>query len=86
MTKKSVEIFSAGCPACEDTIELVNTIADGDCTISILDMKDPAVAQRAKGLGIGRVPAVVVDGRLAAIERIDRAPAPSFRVTSQRVE
>lgn len=65
MAKRTVEVFSAGCPACEETIELVNNIACPSCEISILDMKDPSVAQRAKQLGIGRVPAVVVDGKLA---------------------
>lgn len=65
MTKRTVEVFSAGCPACEETIQLVNDIACPSCEVSILDMKDPAVAQRAKALGIARVPAVVVDGKLA---------------------
>jgi len=65
MSKRTVEVFSAGCPACEDTIQLVNDIACPSCEVSILDMKDPAVAKRAKGLGITRVPAVVINGTLA---------------------
>ena len=65
MSKRTVEVFSAGCPACEDTINLVNNIACPACEVSILDMKDPAVAKRAQGLGITRVPAVVVNGKLA---------------------
>jgi len=65
MSKRTVEIFSAGCPACADTIELVNAVACPSCEVSILDMKDSAVARRAKELGITRVPAVVVDGKLA---------------------
>jgi len=60
-----VEIFSAGCPACESVIELVNNIACGNCEISIIDMNDSANAKRAKSLGIERVPAVVVNGKLA---------------------
>jgi hypothetical protein len=32
---------------------------------SVLDMHDPQVAGRAKGLGIRSVPAVVIDGKLA---------------------
>ena len=65
MSKRTVEVFSAGCPACENTIQLVNEIACPSCEVSILDMKDPAVTKRAKGLGITRVPAVVVNGKLA---------------------
>jgi hypothetical protein len=33
--------------------------------VSVLDMNDPNVARRAKGLGIKSVPAVVIDGKLA---------------------
>lgn len=65
MTKRTVEVFSAGCPACEETIRLVNEIACSSCEVSILDMKEPAIAKRAKDLGITRIPAVVVNGKLA---------------------
>lgn len=64
MTNK-VEVFSAGCPACESTIELVNKVACDNCEISILDMNDGSISARAKELGITRVPAVVVNGKLA---------------------
>ena len=64
-TKREIEVFSAGCPVCEDTVQLVNRIACPSCEVSILDMSDPAVANRAKRLGIRSVPAVVIDGRLA---------------------
>ena len=63
--KRKIEVFSAGCPACEETIELVNRIACSSCEVTILDMKDPKVASRAKSLGIHSVPAVVIDGKLA---------------------
>lgn len=64
--KRKIEVFSAGCPACKDTIALVNSIACPSCEISVLDMKDPAVAARAKTLGVRSVPAVVINGELAA--------------------
>ncbi len=63
--KRKVEIFSAGCPACEETIELVNRVACSACEVSVLDMNDAPVANRAKELGIRSVPAVVIDGKLA---------------------
>lgn len=63
--KRKIEIFSAGCPACDETVELVNSIACPSCDVSVLDMHDAAVARRAKSLGIRSVPAVVVDGKLA---------------------
>ncbi len=64
--KREIEIYSAGCPACEDAIKLVNGIACDSCEVTVLDMQDRAVAQRAKTLGIQSIPAVVIDGKLAA--------------------
>lgn len=65
MSKRQVEVFSAGCAACDEAVALVNQIACKSCEVSVLDMQDPAVAEQAKALGIHRVPAVVVDGKLA---------------------
>ena len=64
-TKRKVEVFSAGCPVCKDAVEMVKRISCQDCEINVLDMKDHAVAERAKSLGIRSVPAVVIDGKLA---------------------
>jgi glutaredoxin len=63
--KRTVEIFSAGCPVCEDTVALVNRLACPSCTVTVLDMRDARVAARAKGLGIRSVPTVVIDGVVA---------------------
>ncbi|MGH9351286.1 MAG: thioredoxin family protein [Terriglobia bacterium] len=63
--KRKIEVFSAGCPACEETITLVNRIACPSCEVSMLDMKQASAANRARKLGIRSVPAVVIDGRLA---------------------
>lgn len=63
--KRKIEVFSAGCPACQDTVNLVQQVACPSCDVSILDMNDPSVAQRAKSLGIRSVPAVVINGKLA---------------------
>ena len=64
-TKRTIEVFSAGCPTCEETIDLVNRVACSSCEVSVLDMHDDAIATRAKQLGIRSVPAVVIDGKLA---------------------
>ncbi len=65
-TKRQIEIFSAGCPVCEDVIARVKDIACPSCEITVLDMSDTDVAARAKTLGIASIPAVVIDGTLAA--------------------
>ena len=63
---RKVEVFSAGCGVCEETVSLVKRIACDSCEVVVLDMHDDQVAERAKRLGIRAVPAVVVDGELAA--------------------
>jgi glutaredoxin 3 len=63
--KRQIEIFSAGCPVCRDTIDLVNRIACTSCEISVLDMNNDEVATRAAELGIRSVPAVAINGKLA---------------------
>ncbi len=65
MSKRQIEIFSAGCPACEETIQMVNQIACPTCDVEVLDMRRDDVAARAKQYGIRSVPAVVIDGKLA---------------------
>lgn len=72
-TKRKIEIFSAGCPTCKDTINLVHKIACPSCEVNVLDMHDQSVALRAKELGIRSVPAVVIDGTLAGC-CADRGP------------
>ncbi|MBI5574940.1 MAG: thioredoxin family protein [Deltaproteobacteria bacterium] len=63
--KRRVEIYSAGCPACREAEELVRRMSCPSCEVQVLDMKDESVARKARELGIGSVPAVVVDGKLA---------------------
>lgn len=63
--KRRIEIFSAGCPVCLETIDLVTLIACPSCEISVLDMRNQTVAERARTLGIESLPVVVIDGQLA---------------------
>ena len=64
-TKRKIEVFSAGCAACEDAIKIVKTAACPSCEVIVVDMNDINGAKRAKALGIRSVPAVVIDGKLA---------------------
>ena len=64
-TKRSIEVFSANCPVCEETIELVNRLVCPSCEVSVLNMNDPQIGERATQLGIRSVPAVAIDGKLA---------------------
>jgi hypothetical protein len=48
-TKRKIEIFSAGCPVCQEAVKMVQNLTCSDCEVNILDMNDPAIASRAKG-------------------------------------
>ena len=63
--QRTIEVFSADCPVCHETIELVQRLACASCDVSVLEMQEPRVAARAKTLGIRSVPAVVIDGKVA---------------------
>jgi glutaredoxin 3 len=64
-TKRKVEVFSAGCPTCQEAVEAVKTAACSSCEVIVLDMNNSGVARRAKALGVRSVPAVAIDGKLA---------------------
>jgi len=62
---RKIEVFSAGCAACIEVIEMVRRAAGPSDEVAVHDMKDINVAKRAKSLGIRSVPSVVIDGKLA---------------------
>ena len=66
MNKRKIEIFSAGCPACDEAVSLVKKIACPSCEVQVLDMNDTTVAAKAKQYAVRTVPAIVVDGKLAS--------------------
>lgn len=62
---RKVEIFSAGCPKCENVIREIRDVACPSCDIEVLDMMKPEVLKRATALGVLSLPAVAIDGKLA---------------------
>lgn len=65
VNKRKVEVFSAGCGVCDETIALVRELACDSCDVVVQDMHQPEVAAKAKRYGVHSVPAVAVDGKLA---------------------
>ena len=63
--KHTIEIYSAGCATCKETIEMVKGVAGFDHDVKIHEMLHGDTAARAKKLGIRSLPAVVVNGKLA---------------------
>ncbi len=65
-TQRTIEVFSAGCNVCKEAIDLVNRIACPSCEVRGLDMTEPSVARKARGLGVRSVPAIAIAGKLAS--------------------
>jgi len=81
MSKRKVEIFSAGCSVCDHAVNLVKQIACPSCDVIVVNMSDPGVADRAKELGIKCVPAVVVDGKVADCCSVKGVDAEKLKAT-----
>ncbi len=64
-TAHQIDVYTAGCPLCEDVIGTVRRLAMPEQTVTVHDLRDEDAAERAARLGVRSVPAVVVDGRLA---------------------
>ena len=77
--KRQIEVFSAGCPACDEAIRVVEAIACPSCEIHVLDMHQPQVAAKAASYGIKRVPAVFVGGKVADCCRVGGVDEATLR-------
>ncbi|TET45658.1 thioredoxin family protein [candidate division TA06 bacterium] len=60
---RKVEVFTAGCPLCEETVQLVNKIACPSCDVTVYDLKEKGL-EKAREYGVSSVPTVVVDGKI----------------------
>ncbi len=49
--KRKIEVFSAGCPANEETISWVKDLACPFCEVVVPNMKDAGLAEHALDLG-----------------------------------
>lgn len=69
MAKRVVEVFTAGCPLCDETVKLVREVACPSCEVQVYDLREGCATdecrEKANQYGIHRVPAVVVNGKLA---------------------
>lgn len=63
---RTVEVFTAGCPLCDDVVDRVRALACDSCDVQVRSLQDEAGARRAEEVGAQFVPAVAVNGTLAA--------------------
>ena len=78
--KRTIEVFTAGCPCCEDAVRLVRSVACPSCDVKILDMRTDKGAQtKARQYGVKRVPAIAVNGKLADCCQMGEVDAGALR-------
>lgn len=68
MAKRQVEVFTAGCPLCDEAVKMVRELACKNCDVQIYDLRQGCATnecrEKAAKYGIHRIPAVVVDSIL----------------------
>lgn len=62
--KRKVEVFTADCPLCKETLSLVKQEACPECEIIERRCSGDECCEPAKGYGIKAVPTIVVDGTI----------------------
>ena len=64
-TKRQIEVFTAGCPLCTETLELVRE-AVKPCGCDVVERRctDTVCCDEAKGYGVRAVPTIVADGTI----------------------
>lgn len=65
-----IEVFTAGCPLCDEVVKTVRETACPNCTIEVYDLREGYATDqchdKAREYSIARVPSVVVDGKLCS--------------------
>lgn len=76
MTKRKIEVFTAGCPLCDDTLTLVReSVSACGCEVIERRCTDNDRCAEALQYGVRTMPTVVVDGEIVFEGRINRAQA-----------
>lgn len=68
MEKRIVEVFTAGCPVCAPTVELVKKTACDSCEVIVYDLNKGCdtmeCREKTEKYGVTKLPAVAVNGNL----------------------
>ncbi len=74
--KRKIEVFSAGCPLCNETFALVKeTVNSCGCEVIERRCEGTECCDEAKSYGVRAMPTVVVDGQIVFEGKINRAQA-----------
>ncbi len=74
--KRRIEVFTAGCPLCLETLSAVKkAVARCGCEVIERRCQEPELCPESKQYGITKMPTVVVDGAIVFEGRITREQA-----------
>lgn len=62
MTKRQIEIFTADCSLCDETVQMVQELTCSNCEVSVYNMRQEQ--EKAQQYGVNAVPAIVINGKL----------------------
>ncbi|NJK29306.1 MAG: thioredoxin family protein [Acaryochloris sp. SU_5_25] len=71
MQKRQVEIFTANCPLCDETVQLVQALACTSCEVSVYNLREDL--EKAQQYGVNAVPAIAINGTLVLTGKPNRA-------------
>jgi len=70
MTKRQIEIFTADCPLCDETVQMVQELTCSDCEVSVYNLRQEQ--EKAQQYGVNAVPAIAINGRLVVTGKPSR--------------
>ena len=74
--KRTIEVFTAGCPLCIETLNAVkNAVANCGCEVIERRCQGPELCAEAKEYRVTKMPTVVVDGQIVFEGRVTPAQA-----------
>jgi len=62
--ERQIEVYSAGCPLCQEMIDIITLGKCGKCKIQVHNVNNPEVRKEMNKLGIRAVPAAVIDRKV----------------------
>ncbi len=66
---RKIEVFTAGCPICEEAVTQIKAAACPDCDVIVYDLntggETNVCRDKAREYGVKSIPAVAIDGKLA---------------------
>ena len=67
-TKHKIEVFTAGCDLCKETMEMIRKTACSECTITEYNIREKCESEvcirKAEEYGVKAVPTLIIDGKI----------------------